>query len=502
MSWRDRPLFAPVLLALLWGLGPAIPALARGELIGHGFTDLYPSLWGLWGFVAEQPGLPGRTALLGHPDGMGFYYSSPIKGWLAWPLLPILGLKGTWNLLLVAARVGTVLAAWAAARAWGFGPAGALAAAATYGASPFFHGYAVEGIVEGTDGWTLALWAWAVGRRRWGAAALCFGLTVLSSWYLGMVVCLLAGLAGLRERRAWWSYLGLLLAMPGLWRFAGAFPGAAPLPDAVRIAMGAALRVPTPGLAEGLSPFAINTYVGWVALAAAFAGSRRWLAIAALPALLSLGRGPLYELPVAELVRFPYRWHAGTLLVLSAAVAAAADRWRLGWLGPLIALEGLLLSPVEPVLPGADAEIPAIYAVVDAPLLEVPGPVARPPGERNPSRPRARYLLYHQTGHGWPSPWVPDFNSVGVTARDTGLDPFRAFDPAERRGAPPALEAGAVQGLVDLGVGWVMIERPELGAARARRLLDELRGQGGALAAVDEARWLVRLPLVRAPEAR
>lgn len=501
LSWRDRPLLPPLLLALLWGLAPVLPALLRGELAGHPFTDLYPSVWGLWGFVEAQPGLPGRTDLLGFPDGMGFYYSSPLKGWLAWPLVPVIGLPATWNLLLVLARVGTVLASWAAARAWGFGLPGALAAAATFGASPFFHGYAVEGIVEGTDGWTLALWAWAVGRRRWRLSALFFGLTVLSSWYLGMVVCLLALLAGLWQRRAWWSFGGLAFALPGLWTFARAFPGAAPLDDVVRVAMGAALRVPTPGLVEGTSLFAINTYVGWLVLAAALAGSRRWSMLAILPALLSLGRGPIYELPVAELVRFPYRWHAGTLLLLSAAVAACADRWRLAWLGPAIALEGLLLSPVEPVLPGAPAEIPAIYARVDAPLLEVPGPVARPPGERNPSRPRARYLLYYQTAHRQPSPWVPDFNSVGVVTRDAGLDALRIFDPVESR-ASPELADGAVADLSALGVVWLMVQRAELGPSRARRLLEGLQTQGASLVAVDEARWLLRLPVVREPAAR
>ena len=48
-----------------------------------------------------------------------------------------------------------------AARAWGLAPARHHCSAIYI--VLFFHGYAVEGIVEGTDGWTLALWAWALG---------------------------------------------------------------------------------------------------------------------------------------------------------------------------------------------------------------------------------------------------------------------------------------------------------------------------------------------------
>ena len=114
---RREGLYAALLLALLWGLVPALPALLQGELIGQPYTDLYPAVWGLWGFAQAQPGLPGHTELLGAPGGMGFYYSSPLKGWLAWPLIPLIGLAPTWNLLTVAARIGTVMAAWLAGRA-------------------------------------------------------------------------------------------------------------------------------------------------------------------------------------------------------------------------------------------------------------------------------------------------------------------------------------------------------------------------------------------------
>lgn len=491
---RSSTWLPPLLLALCWGVGPAIPAWLRGELIGHPFTDLYPSVWGLWAFARAQPALPSHTDLLGYPGGMGFYYSSPIKGWLAWPLIPFIGLSATWNLLVLAARVGTVLAAYGAARAWGLGRRGALAAAAVYGCSPFFHGYAVEGIVEGTDGWTLALWAWAVGRRRYALGAGALALTVLSSWYLGMAACLLAAMAGLRDRRAWLTLLGVVLVAPAMAAFLHAFPARAPLPDSIRGAMGARPQIPAPGIGPGLSPFAINTYIGWVTLGAAIASRRwRWLALAAVPAVLSLGKGPWYHLPILDMVRFPYRWHAATLVLLAPAVGRAADRWRCGLgLGPAIALEGLLLSPVEPLLPGASASVPTAWTALEGPVLPVPGPVAMPPGKINRSRPRARYLLYYQAFHHQPIPWVPDFNSVGVSARDDWLDPFRAFDPLEHpESVPDALPPGTVARLAARGVRNVVIERRELNARRARALLQSLEAQGGSVIADDGARWVV-----------
>ena len=426
-GWRSA-----LLLAVVWGIGPALPALWHGQIIGHPYTDMFPSVWGLWAFVQEQPSLPTETMRLGYPDGMGYYFSSPIKGWLAWPLMPVFGLVWTWNILLIAARIGTVLAAFGAARSWGFGPKGALCAAAIFGCAPFFHGYAVEGIIEGTDGWTLALWLWALGAGRHKLAAPAFALVIMSSWYMAMVGCLLLGLAVLKDKRALWSMIGLMLAAPALVGFAGAFPQTAPLDDTIRSMMGAHIGIPTPGWQNGLQPFAMNAYTGWVVLAVALWSRTRWVLLAAIPALLSLGIGPIYDLPIAEMVRFPYRWHAATLVLLGAAVATQADTLKWGkLLAWVIVLEGWMLAPVEPILPGNAPTIPAIVESIDGPVLDIPGPVAMPPGEINRSRHRARYLMYEQTAHGQATPWVPDFNSVGVapSKRAALLNRIAQLDP-------------------------------------------------------------------------
>ena len=473
-----RKMWPICILAVAWAVGPAIPALLAGDLLGHGHTDLYPSVWGLWAFAEAQPGLPNRTDLLGFPQGMGYYYSSPIKGWLAALLLPIMSLPTTWNLLVIAARLATVMTSYGAARAWGLGQRGALAAAALYGCSPFFHGYAVEGIAEGSDGWTLALWVWAIGLGRFRLAAIPFALTLLSSWYLGMVALLLMCLAAIRERRALWSLLGLVYAAPALAQFVSAFPGTAPLETAVRAAMGAQLQIPTPGWRPGIQPFAINTYVGGVALVTALASRTRWVIAALIPAFLSLGVGPIYELPVAELVRFPYRWHAATLVLLAPAVAITADRWRWGALvAPLIVAEGLLFSPVEPILPGASATIPAYVDHINGPVLEVPGPVAMPPGQVNRSRGRARFLMYHQTAHRQPSPWVPDFNSVGVdgSVNEAHLETLSGLDRLTGVSPPAEIDWSA---FATMGITHVAVHHLRLGKVRDDIAVSTLAAQG------------------------
>lgn len=420
-------------LALVWAVLPAVPALFSGGLIGHGGTDLYPSVWGLWSFVQSQPGLPVWTDQLAAPEGMGFFYSSPLHGWAAWPLLSILGITGTWNLLLIGSRVAGVVAANWAARAWGLNANGALMAAAVYGCSPFFHGYAVEGIVEGQTAWALPLWlGWlALGKHRLGGLA--FALTVVSSWYMAATACLLAVM---NAKKAWRSALiGLLLALPVLWAFLHAFPDREALSPEIRRMMGTQIGSWTPGLTEGINPFAKTSWLGFLALSLALtqilrrprffvAGVAFWI--------LSLGLPAFYELPLFSSLRFPYRLHAGTLVILAylAGLAVEHRRWAVIATALVIA-EGLLLSPIEPILPSAPSTQPEVYKDLEGDiLLDIPGPFAKAPGLYNPSRPRAQWFLYGQISHGLATPWAPDFNSVGVQQNEhADIEALRALDP-------------------------------------------------------------------------
>ncbi|MES2638287.1 MAG: hypothetical protein V4850_02365 [Myxococcota bacterium] len=494
LSARSSGWPAALALAAAWALLPALPALLRGELLGSPFTDLYPSVWGLAWFAGEQPGLPTFTTALGAPAGMPFYYSSPLHGWAGTPAVWVGGAAFAYNLTLLAARFATVAVAFGCFRAGGLGVAGAIAAAGVYGASPYFHGYAVEGIVEGTDGWTLPLWAWLVLRKERLGSVAAFALIVISSWYLGMVACLLAAAWGLRERLAWLSLVvGLALASPFLALFVGGFSAAAPLPDTIRAAMGMPIDLVLPGALPGLNPFAITTWIGvsTLVLAGLAARARPGFALGALAcAALSLGRGPWYDLPVLEAVRFPYRWHAGTLFCLAPLVGFAVDRIGKPWLALLPIFEGLLLSRVEMVLPGSPAEVPAIYDHVRGDvLLEVPGPVRMAPGEINRSRPRARYLLYYQAHHGAASPWAPDFNGVAATLPAPWLATFASWDPlmkAER--TAPDLVGAAVAGVTQ-----IMVHRDELGG-NAEAFEHALREAGGVEESRDGETVLYRLP--------
>lgn len=483
---RRWPLIV-LLVALVWAIVPLAPALARGEIPGSPFTDLYPSVWGLGWFAQHQPGLPGWCSDIAAPAGMPFYYSSPIHGWVGWPLVALgaaLGARGVvWGYVgtLIIARTAAVAVAWGALRALGSARLPALGGALLYGASPFFHGYAVEGIIEGTDGWALPLWVWcvAVPRRSTAlgrivallASAAALWLCVLSSWYLGMVACAGAVLWGLWRREAWGSLLGLVGAVPLLLAFASMATGAKPLPDAVRIAMGLQPLFQAPGWRQS-NPFAITTWVGltapliavgWAAMgpAGGRAGSRWLVAGVVLAGVLSSGWGPWYSLPVLRSVRFPYRWHAGTLFLLAVLVSRAGSAWsgRWTWLTLLPWLEGYVLSPVEPILPGSPAGVSAIYAKVRGPLLlDLPGPIALPPGVMNPSRPRARYLLYAQLFHPADSPWVLDFNSVGGASRPAWLDGFAAWEPTLDNSGAPVDIAGARAA----GVSQILVHTREL----------------------------------------
>ena len=445
--------------ALAWAILPLMPALASGEIPGQPYTDLYPSIWGLDVFCAGLPAFTTHTARLGAPEGIGFYYSSPLHGVAGWPVWAIFGPVAAYVATLVLARAATVLCAFGLLRALTLSPVAAVGGALCFGASPFFHGYAVEGIVEGTDGWTLALWAWMVVRNRRAGAVVAFALTILSSWYLGMVACLLAIVLGARYPAARWSLLGLVLTSPALWAFSQAFGGNVPLDPAIRVAMSAPLDLPRPGLAEGLNPFAITTFIGVAAAALALPAAKRqpvWAVGAVLCAILSTGRGPWWDLPVLELVRFPYRWHAGTLLCLAPLVADTAERMGRPLLACLPFVEGLLLSPIEPIVPSAPRELPAIYEQIEATrLLEVPGPVAMAPGTPNASRPRARWILYAQIEHGAASPWTLDFNGISRDRDSRWLSSFASWDPLVR-GVPQAPDVAAARAA---GVQEVLVHR-------------------------------------------
>ena len=469
-------------LALCWAILPAVPVLVRGGFIGHGYTDLYPSVWGMWLFADAQPGFPLHTTLLASPAGMDFYSASPLHGWLAWPLLPVFGIEWTWNGLLLGNRVAGVAIAFWCARGWGLDQQGSLVASAVYGCSPFFHGYGVEGIAEGQIGWALPLWLGWVGRGRHRLAGLAFALTVLGSWYMAASACILAALM---PRRTWPSVAaGLVLASPAIYAFLGAFPDREVLDPDVRRAMGSQIGLWTPGIVDGLNPFAKTSWVGITVLCLVVYQTRRSprLMLAAVGIwFLSMGHSLTGEIPLLGSLRFPYRLHAATLVILGFLAGKAAMRLGKGTaLAYLIAAEGLLLSPVEVVLPGAESSQPGVYQDLQGEtLLDIPGPIAMAPGLRNPSRPRARYFLYGQLAHGMGTPWAPDFNSIGVVAEEApSLSAVRQYDPHWPVKSEPSLD-------LERTIDFVVIHPDELGS-QTQALRAALTEDGWSLDFSDE----------------
>ncbi len=484
-------------IAIAWGVLPAAPALAAGQLIGHGYTDLYSEVWAVWFVGTHAPLVPTHTTLFGFPEGMPLYVLALCKGWIAGLFLPWLGLIGTHDLLTLASRILTVGVTFHAARAWRLSDGASIVAAVVFGASPYFHGYAVEGIVEGMDGWPLALWAWAVARERILLSMAALGFAIVASFYLGAAACLLAVLAAPLRPKAPLSLFGIVLAAPAIGAFFGTLVGGTgvEIPTAVRAAMGAHLSVQEPGSLPSFHWSANTTWTGVITLFLV-ATSRSRVALAALvPFVLSFGALPIYALPVFSLLRFPYRWHAATLAILALAAGRSVDgmRFRTAVLVALaIIAEGLLLSPIEPILPGADGSVPGIYANADGVLLELPGPLARPPGEFNPGRERFRYLAYFQTSHGRPSPWRFDVNGL-FPGGPASLAFLQAWDPDAHVPLRP-VPADLVERLRALGVDDVMLQTTVMGTKRAELLLEGLRAQGATQIANDGERVLLRLP--------
>ena len=476
------------MLALAWGVLPAVPALLKGAMLGHPYTDLYPSVWGMWIFADAQPGFPVWTEQIGAPRGMGFYYSSPLHGWLAWPLLPVFGIVGTWNFITILFRCSGVLAAHWAGRAWGLGHRGAIVAAAIYGCSPFFQGYAVEGIAEGVISWALPLWLGFLAKGKTLQGGIAFFLTVIGSWYMAATACLLAALM---PKKAWKSStLGLLFAAPAIWASMGAFPEREALSAGVQQLMGTDPGFWTPGIQDGLNPFAKTSWLGFVALGLAVSQVKKHPRILAAMAgfwVLSLGLSLTSSLPLFSELRFPYRLHAGTLVLLAYLAGHAADRLRWGaWLAPLIVLEGLLLSPIEPKIPYSEFRPTPVYQNIEGNiLLDIPGPLEKPPGEINPSRPWARWYLFGHLEHGMASPWRPDFNSIGTSQpSDDWLHDIARL----HRHHTDAFDEIPSRLHIDASVDHIVLHHELLGRSRAKDIHNRLQKEGWIVGGPDPAK--------------
>jgi hypothetical protein len=452
-------------LSLFWAIVPMLPALWDGGIVGSPQTDLYFSIWSLhipW----MDTSAVFESQWINYPHGQPIYSSAYIKSILAWILSPLLSPAQSYNLLLFAARLAGPLCAYQALRAWGYREIAATGFAVFVTMSPFLHGYAVEGIVEGVDVWPLALWLWACAGQNKFKMAFTLAICILTSWYLGAVACLLTLILATKRKEILYSLLGVAISSPAIWMFVHTHPSMGGIPVDIREAMSAEFGLSTPNFLSKINPFAKNNYIGWCILLAI--SRSRYTLWALIPLGLSFGLGS--ELPVLSSVRFPYRWHLATMVLLGFALADFLQKKNWTWLPTLILCEGLLLSGVDFFIPSATAQNPEIYRMVNQPILDVPGPLSLPAGTPNLSRYRASYLLYAQLTHKQPSLWAQDFNGINDVQKQ--WENWRSWDPLLKITPKPITKSDREQ-LKNYNA-LVLIHHNILGEKRGSKLEKEL----------------------------
>ena len=419
------------LLILAWVFIPAIPTIVEGNLLGSPYTDLYASVWSLH-IPYLDPSSIFHTSWINYPQGQQIYSSALLKAPFAWLLSPFLSPSASYNLLLLCSRLAGPIISFCALRAWKFSPLASFSFAVCYSMAPFFHGYAVEGIIEGIDAWPLPLWLWTCAGSSKLKQSLSFALCILMSWYMGACVCMLALIFSTRHPRILYSFGGLALACPWIYVFIHTHPSLGEIDLNLRLQLTAQLDIPTPNLLSPSNPFAKNTYLGWV-LPLLCLGSRFSL-FALIPLALSFGIGA--DWPLLSAMRFPYRWHGATLFILAFALAKVVEKKPHPLIPLVLLFDFLFLSGVDLIIPSSQATIPKVYKHIEGPVLDIPGTFYVEPGKNNPARQRNYYLLYGQTIHQQVSLWQHDFNALNPY-EDSILEPWLYFDPLNRKHATP-----------------------------------------------------------------
>jgi hypothetical protein len=398
-------IFALVSVAWTWplALDPATTTVAL-------HFDVYPAAWLAQAAPTFVPG--GSTPLTGFPEGESLARMDSYLFLLLSVLLRAPGMAVVNGFVLL----GPVVSAWAAARfareASAASTGAAVAAGLAFGFGPLALVAALEGHVYVLlDPW-LPLGALAVWRGRAGAAAVHFGLALLTSAYLGIDAGLLA-VGVLWARRApvvvWARVLGWMgvvgVGYAAAYLSAPAGPAVAGGDALVRL--GAAtlttLVAWTPwvdvarhslGPVIGVAPAAVAA-VAWGALERTRgveepdpAAMRRLVVVGALAAVGALGPvvqagvsgeggppaplWPLLPLGVLDVWRFPVRLAWISALCFGAAAAALA-RARGGWgLAVLVLVDVLFVSGAAWRLRTHPAPAPSLYAQLpEAAVLEL-----------------------------------------------------------------------------------------------------------------------------------
>ena len=130
--------------------------------------------------------------------------------------------------------------------------------------------------------------------------------------------------------------------------------------------------------------------------------------------------------------------------------------------------------------------VPEVYTAAGVgAVLDIPGPVALPAGQENPSRERARHFLFAQTLHTHPTAWRPDFNGVGTEqVEGSWLEEISKLDPLVSDSPPEVV-------FIPDFVETVVVHKRGLGS-RFRQTLSLVEAQEFRATAQDEERVLLR----------
>lgn len=402
-----------------------LEALSSGDIVGSRFTDLYPSVWSLW--ATESWWGTWSNEWFNHPTGQPWSPSTLIWGTLVIPFKGLVPIHTLYNTSLLFNRILGCVAFYMAGKSFGKNHHSGLLWMVTIAMNPLIHGFAVEGIFEGTQIWPLGLWIWAVQTHKYRMATLFGSVVLLSNWYWSLCWAILGLGLGLKEHRCpiWKSMLfSILLCSPWIWHFVQLEGSIDPISSELYRSMGFQFGIPIPNAMTAVNPFAQSNYIGWIVggvyLYSIFRKQHRLsIFMVSMGFTLSLGLPLLQEFPIVGSMRFPYRLHLLTLIGLCMGYSIVhVKQYKLFVLGILI--ESTMLSAIDLNIPKSPSTVPEYVHQIDGTVLELPGPLRRLPGDINPSKPRMRYIQYYQTIHERPSGWGLDFNGM-VTGNDCFL---------------------------------------------------------------------------------
>jgi hypothetical protein len=502
---------APTVLTLPW------------RLAGDPDVDVWNHAWGpWWWWTALSSGqLPWRTDLLVHPLGGVLWFIDPVLAGAGAPLVPLLGVAGAYNVVVIGYVAFSSWAAGRLAASLGAEPWGRWVASAAFAASAWMVCELHNGITEAADiGFVALALAWtedaarASSGRRWARAGLGVGLAAVASPYLGLGAGLYALVRGLPALRHAWlgGLVAVLVAAPpalllraqlhaedAIIKHPESMNDQLALHNAVDTFL-APLGFRSVDLsAEG---FEHSMYLGLVALGLAalgawtlrreggrWRGSGPWVAAAGVAtAVFALGPylywGDGWAAPGGQRLRLPW-WalqqlapglavtHPLRLAVPALAAVAGLAGVGASRLAPgpralglvfLVLVDGLVRSGGPWPLETADARAPRAVAALakadDEPAAK--WAILDLPTDVGATMATSRYLVW-QTAHGRAIPYGPDARaSTSPLIHESAFRTLagasgRRGDEARRLGLGGPADRAATRSLRDHGIRWVAV---------------------------------------------